>query len=173
VGRYEIETSHLFEDLVEGEIVHDDPGRLRLTQKPDRIIGLKETENISQLLEQPFHSQIKTHAGKIRSFMQASPLKKRLRRLTKPLLLPFLAIEAKSHNSLESFPDIQSQTALPIRLFLNLQWDLWKHGASKVARPEPLVWFLGYKGNDWKIYACYRSERDRTSEVSYVSKPQT
>jgi hypothetical protein len=157
----------VFEELIEGDVVHDDPGRLRLNQKPDRIIGLQETDIMSLLLDKPPHTHFKQHVSKIRNLVQMTPSRNRSKQQSKPLLLPFLVIEAKSHKASESFSDIQTQTALPIRSFLNSQWELWKHGSSHCPRPEPLVWFLAYRGSDWKIYACYKN-RDSTSETAYV-----
>lgn len=159
----------MFEELNEGDVVHDDPGRLRLTQKPDRIIGLQETDAMSRLLDQTPHNHFKQHVSKIRNLVQMTPSRNRSKQQSKPLLLPFLVIGAKSHKAQES---IQTQTALPIRSFLNSQWELWKHDSPHSPRPEPLVWFLAYRGSDWKLYACYKS-RDSTSEAAYVSHQYT
>lgn len=137
-----------------------------MRQRPDRIIGLKETENISRFLEQPTHSLVHHQASKIRNAFKTTPF--RSRQQSKPMIFPFLIVEAKSHKAQESFSDIQTQTALPIRALLDLQHGLWSHGPSRSPKPEPLVWILAYRGSDWKIYACYRS-KDWTSSTSYVS----
>ena len=35
-GRYEVGASQAFEEVIEGDVVHNDPGRLQLTQQPGR-----------------------------------------------------------------------------------------------------------------------------------------
>lgn len=155
--------------MIEGEIIHEQRDRVRLRQRPDRIIGLKETENISCLLDQTAHPLVDDQANNLRNIVRTTPSKNTPKQQSKALILPFLVIEAKSHKAQESFSDTQTQTALPIRALLNLQRNLWRHASSQSAKPEPLVWFLGYRGSDWKMYACYRSE-EGTLSTSYVSR---
>lgn len=128
-------------------------------QRPDRTFGLKETDNIRSFLDHPWTST------KIRDRVETTPFKRHL----KALHFPFLIIEAKSGTAQESFADIQMQTALPLRSLLDLQSGLSTHAKANAPRLTPFVWFLGYKGSDWKIYACYIHIDVKRGGIVYVS----
>lgn len=73
-----------------------------------------------------------------------------------PILFPFLLIEAKSEKAADSFSNIEAQTAFSLRELLILQDNLrlaaeespdWEAG--------PLVWFLSYKGEQWRVSVAY------------------
>jgi len=83
-----------------------------------------------------------------------------------PLLFPFLILEAKSEKSNDDFEQIQCQTALPIKALLLLQDDL-RHKAIQVNSPGPLIWFLSYRGEKWRVHGCYIKDKEN---LSYVRK---
>ncbi|OTA99054.1 hypothetical protein M426DRAFT_16792 [Hypoxylon sp. CI-4A] len=147
---YEIGTSLLFDDRVE-EIVMLDSALKDLPKKkvPDRIFGLKHTEKIGELISR---LAIKTAISS--DVLQFTPF----RLASNPPIFPFLILEAKSDASKNSFTDIQTQTSFPIWRFLTLQRDL--RGKTDGATEEPLVWFLGNRGSEWKLYGCYISDTD-------------
>ena len=118
--RYEVGTSRLFEERMDEFIDDLDPLPEQPKQKPDRIIGLRETKNIHRLLEQPARFMRGDTAAKVRDEVRCSPLKDQ----SIPLLFPFLVLEAKSDSAHASSSDIQTQTAFPIRSLLYLQKEL-------------------------------------------------
>ena len=150
---------------MEDTVVHLDPPSELPKQRPDRTIGLRETRNIRDLLNQPPRFRPDSSVPKVRDLVRCSPFKWQLN----PLLFPFLVIEAKSDSAQDSFSDIQTQTSFPIWSLLNLQKDLQSLRPADVGRPEPLVWFLGYRGSDWKVYGCYLG-LDSGSNLTYVSQ---
>ncbi|KAI1139717.1 hypothetical protein F5Y05DRAFT_379853 [Hypoxylon sp. FL0543] len=147
---YEIGTSLLFDDRVE-EIVILDSALKDLPKKktPDRTFGLKTTEKVNQLLE-----RLALETATTSEIMEFTPFKL----ATNPPIFPFLILEAKSDSSRNGFQDIQTQTAFPVWKFLTLQRQLQlKTGCTS---EEPLVWFLGNRGSEWKVYGCYVNETD-------------
>lgn len=161
-GRYEIRTNNLFSDRAEHAFYTKDSNAGLPNLRPDRTCGLRETGTIRDFFDQPQRAPENSRVQSIRDLLETSPFKQH------PLHFPFLVIEAKSGTAQESFADIQTQTALPLQQLLNLQSSLWKYRMSDASGPAPLVWFLAYKGSDWKIYACYMSEGER-SRSNYVS----
>lgn len=133
--------------------------------RPDRFIGLRETRNIRQLLEQPARFLLSGNADRVRDRVRSNPFRDQ----SIPVLFPFLVLEAKSDSAGVSFSDIQTQTAFPIRSLLNLQKELQSSGTGTEAGEEPLVWFLGYRGTDWKVYGCY-IDRNFGSNPNYVRR---
>lgn len=146
------------------QVIYEDEDVELPTQRPDRIVGLRETNKMRILLDQPPRLLSESDARNIRDLITHSPFK----RQQNPLLFPFLALEAKSDSAPMSFHAMQMQTAFPIRRLLNLQRDLQLRSASREDEPQPLVWFLGYKGNDWKLYGCYIS-MNAQAQPTYVS----
>lgn len=71
------------------------------------------------------------------------------------VLFPFLVIEAKSEKGGRGFEAIEAQTAFPIRAFLDLQIQL--RTATEV-HLDPLVWFLSYQGDEWRVAGCIFNE---------------
>jgi len=122
-------------------------------RRPDRIIGFQETARSNQWDAEidlvAYHSEM---------------LKSSLFRSTEhPLLSPFLIIEAKKRTG----GDCDSQSARPIFDMLQLQENL--HTRSKMILPFgiPLVWYISYRGEHWRVSACYISgEPDNTFYVS-------
>ncbi|KAF5589548.1 hypothetical protein FPCIR_6751 [Fusarium pseudocircinatum] len=143
--------SPLFDDRAEEAIIYSDKLRAELPKRedrPDRVYGLQVTERLSRLL---------LAAENVRS----SPF----RQDGDPLVFPFLVIEAKSEKGCDAFTDTQVQTAFAIRELLFIQNQL-----ARVAEEDkdweagPLVWFLSYKGEQWRVSAAYiHHHNDKTS----------
>ena len=84
------------------------------------------------------------------------------------VLYPFLILEAKSEVRGPGFHSIETQIAVPIITLMKLQENLSKVSGNKL---KPLVWFLAYMGDLWRVYAsvsdgptlvCYSCERPST-----------
>ncbi|TXC03268.1 hypothetical protein FocTR4_00000146 [Fusarium oxysporum f. sp. cubense] len=134
--------SPLFDDRAEEAIIYSSELRAELPKRehrPDRVFGLQVTERLSRLLN---------YAEDIRS----SPF----RLDGDPLVYPFLVIEAKSEKGSDAFTDTQVQTAFAIRELLSIQQEL-AHVANENEEWDggPLVWFLSYKGEQWRVFAAY------------------
>lgn len=148
--------------------MHEDRAGDMPRQRPDRVVGLRETKNLRMLLDQPQRTHPSSDVRKLRDLIRSSPFKWQ----PDSLLFPFLILEAKTDLTHNNFSDIQYQTAFPIKLLLDLQTDLQSYSSNPNQIPEPLVWFLGYKGSDWKLYGCY-SGLDSKSNATYVSTDGT
>ncbi|KAI9696320.1 MAG: hypothetical protein M1820_008162 [Bogoriella megaspora] len=72
---------------------------------------------------------------------------------------PFLVVEAKSEKGGPGFEAIERQSALTIRSCLKLQVDLEKDSGNELL--HPLVWFIGFQGDDWRLY-CAVPKADET-----------
>ena len=59
-------------------------------------------------------------------------------------------MEAKSEKGGPGFEAVQRQSALAIRSCLKLQVDLEMDAGSGLL--YPLVWFIGYQGDEWRLY---------------------
>ncbi|KAF5263302.1 hypothetical protein FOXYS1_5951 [Fusarium oxysporum] len=134
--------SPLFDDRAEEAIIYSSELRAELPKRehrPDRVFGLQVTERLCRLLN---------YAEDIRS----SPF----RLDGDPLVFPFLVIEAKSEKGSDAFTDTQVQTAFAIRELLSIQQEL-AHVANENEEWDggPLVWFLSYKGEQWRVFAAY------------------
>ena len=92
-------TGRLFEERVEELVVHDASLGVIPDQRPDRVLGLRETNNIRDLLEQRSQSHGDDNTGKLRDIVPHTPFKPQ----PNPLLFPFLVVEAKSDTSKNSF----------------------------------------------------------------------
>ncbi|OCL07705.1 hypothetical protein AOQ84DRAFT_294587, partial [Glonium stellatum] len=78
-----------------------------------------------------------------------------------PLLFPFLVLEAKGEKGTENFGHMEIQTAFPIKNALELQYNLLKtHGNTMDVPGGPLVWFLAYRGEDWRVYGAVIYEEE-------------
>jgi hypothetical protein len=67
------------------------------------------------------------------------------------MLYPFLILEAKSEGRGPGFEFIEAQTAFPIRTCVKLQEDLRRQSGGGL---DPLLWFLSYEGDEWRVAAC-------------------
>lgn len=96
--------------------------------------------------------------------MRSSPF----RQDGEPLVFPFLVIEAKSEKGCDAFTDTQVQTAFAIRELLSIQDQLARLAEEDTERDAgPLVWFLSYKGEQWRVSAAYI--HNQNGKTSYVS----
>ena len=106
----------------------------------------------------------------MREMIKSSPF----RQGSDPLLFPFLILEAKSEKGPDSFNSIEQQTSFPIRTLLRLQEELQKQCSYKPAwQHGPTVWFLAYKGDEWRVSGAYvRAPGGGQSheEISYVRR---
>jgi hypothetical protein len=150
---FEIGTNSLFDDRAQEMIVHDPLVRSQLPkQEPDRVYGLRVTSNFEKLLSQSMaNDSVPGISTTIGEAVSVSPFKG----VTDPLLFPFLILEAKSENSRDGFYSIQTQTAFPIMALLKLQENLQSKIPNGELGTDPLVWFFGHRGEDWRVYGCY------------------
>lgn len=112
-------------------------------QRPDGVLGLNKTSNFSKALDKLAAEGIE---------LANTPFDGQGDR---PLLFPFLILEAKRNNPKITFEHIQNQTGLPIRSLLKLQDDLFNQRGRDEESPEPLVWFVATRGLDICLYGCY------------------
>lgn len=161
---YDTDLNKMFEDKAE-EIMYTDLSvtsamtKKRRGKKPDRVFGLQETNIFEEILDQT-SSQSSSSPSNLRRRLKASPFRGKSR----PLLYPFLIVEAKSEKSDDSFSDAEEQTAFPIKTLLELQYDLRKR-VNKFTGSGPLVWFLTSRGDSWRVYGCYVNEEQPNSWV--------
>ncbi|KAM0342884.1 hypothetical protein ACHAPU_009088 [Fusarium lateritium] len=148
--------SPLFDDRAEeairysGELRSDLPKR---EDRPDRVYGLRVTERLSRLLQ----SVEDTNED-----IKVSPFKSD----GDPLVFPFLVIEAKSEKGSDSVSDTQVQTGFAIRELLSIQYQLIQAAGEDMDRVVgPLVWFLSYKGEQWRVSAAY--VHDQNDKIYY------
>lgn len=98
----------------------------------------------------------------VRNFLQATPF----HRHGEPLLFPFLMMEAKSEGG-GGFSRCGIQTSLPIWSLLKIQERLSQHGAPLNELGGPLLWYIAYLGDEWRVSGCVTAiERDQSSYVS-------
>jgi len=149
--RFDSGLNSIFDDRADEFINHDPsiasqlPGR----EKPDRVYGFRATERFKRLL---YRTQSKS-GTMIGERVKHSPLSNNN---IEPLLFPFLVLEAKSERSNDNFSQIETQTAFTVRTLLDLQYSLKEAaGAGSQWRAGPLVWFIGCKGEYWRISAAY------------------
>ncbi|KAF2258273.1 hypothetical protein CC78DRAFT_621936 [Lojkania enalia] len=131
----EDERGTIFKHSTSREVLHDQNDKLDNTgvpMSPDRVIGL----NLTSSLQPPNRFNHLTHF----------PIKGR-----HTILYPFLVVEAKKEKNAPGFKAVERQTAFPIRRFLKIQKEL--HNASGATCEPPLVWFLAYQGEEWRLYA--------------------
>jgi hypothetical protein len=149
----------LFDDRVDEAMIYDAALQSQLPkreEKPDRVYGLRKTKRLERLLVSA-------------EGLRTSPF----RPDGEPILFPFLILEAKSEKAADSFTDIEVQTAFAIRELLRLQ-DGLRQAADEDEDWEagPFVWFLSYKGEQWRVSAAYIERRDLDRPyVSIQSNP--
>lgn len=124
---------------------------LGFSQYPDRIIGLRETNNFSRIL-----NSYAQDGCKVRDSIRVSPLSSQK---GEHLLFPFMALEAKKDEQ-DSWKDIYNQTVVPIFTMLNDQRHVLKALSTHVKRFGPTVWFFLTRGAEWRLYLAYQSEQD-------------
>ena len=99
---------------------------------PDRVVGLRRTRR--------FQKDIASSPPELKHY----PIR------GTDILYPFLVLEAKREDDAPGFRAVERQTAFPLRRFLTLQDALQKAGSKNL---DPLVWFFGYQGEVWRLYA--------------------
>jgi hypothetical protein len=165
----------LFSDRAEQKIRHDpplpvtpQPEKKKHYEVPDRIYGLKETDNFKLILDSDDkRGATTTPSMSLRETIEVSPFKPE----GKPLLYPFLIIEAKSSKGADR-GEVNMQTAFVIRRLLNVQQSLkLATGEETQWESGPLVWFLAWRGEIWELSAAFviESENTRVKYVSYSS----
>lgn len=131
--------------------------------RPDRIYGLRETKVFRDAL---YSEPRLSNTEIVKHVITSSPFQN----VGEPLLFPFLILEAKSEKGADSWSSIERQPSLPIRTLLKMQEDLRKQSASTgYSNSEPLVWFLSYKGEEWRIYGS--SLQTINGKTHYVRLP--
>ncbi|KAI9830029.1 MAG: hypothetical protein M1819_005859 [Sarea resinae] len=116
----------------------------KTAKKPDRVYSLVHNESLQKVLP--------------KGGLSHSPFR------PPELSFPFLVIEAKCAAANMDFLYAENQTAFPIRALLDLQKNLQESSGCAIgANDGPLVWFMAYKGDQWRVYgsiidnAKYRS----------------
>ena len=66
------------------------------------------------------------------------------------IMYPFLLVEAKREENAPGFRSLERQTSFPLRRLLKAQDYLQSLSGAKF---DPLVWFFGYQGEVWRLYA--------------------
>ena len=155
----------LFDDRADEEIEHESQIEkiLKKGKRPDRLLGLRVTGRLDRILNQTEGPQ----EDSIGNSIKTSPF----RDGCEPLLFPFLVLEAKSEKSTDAFSKINLQTGFAIRALLELQRNLIQATIdNRQSGMKPLVWFLSYKGEVWRLSGAYVEETKATSEPNYVSR---
>ncbi|KAF4466992.1 hypothetical protein FALBO_6141 [Fusarium albosuccineum] len=153
--------SPLFDDRAEQGIVYAPELQAEMPQRenrPDRVYGLRVTRRLKRLLP-------KLLGRPIGEALKTTPF----RAEGEPIVFPFLIIEAKSEKGADSLTDAEVQSAFAIRQLLLIQRELaqaadedggWDGG--------PLVWFLSYKGESWRVSAAYIDHQGTTAYYRVV-----
>ena len=139
-------------------------------RRPDRILGFHETGSFSRRLEKynltAGRSENEAGFESILGALKSTVLS----HTGKSLLFPFLIIEAKKRDG-ASFDDCNMQSALPILEMLQVQEDMQRKSQMTLEYGGPLVWYIAYRGEDWRLSGCYISEKP--GPASYVSSVPT
>jgi hypothetical protein len=140
-----------------------------IEKKPDRIYGLRTTDAMDKILQQPRLSHLQEGS----EFPET--LTSRLKMSCNPdsggraSIYPFLVMEAKSLKGGSNFKSIEAQTALPIRNHLYLQLKLQEDEFNRMKVPGgPLTWFFAYMGETWRVYGCYVTKSGPNNLPDYV-----
>ncbi|KAI2740946.1 hypothetical protein DTO013E5_2066 [Penicillium roqueforti] len=165
-NRYDGGVNMLFSDRAEAMIKHNPPivisthpRKLKNSEFPDRIFGLRQTDNLRCLLDSLDKRHMESSNITLRNSIELSPFGAE----PEPLLFPFFMIEAKSSQGADRAKNLM-QSAFCLRRLLKIQHDLviatdeetqWATG--------PLIWFLTTRGEQWDVYAGFVEEDD--SEV--------
>jgi len=134
-ARREVHHSDVFQKVRETEVTHhpgDDLERYRISMKPDRVIGLH------------MNDRYKKRIGLYPRYLDHCPV------WQNRVIHPFLIVEAKQEFNAPGFRGIEVQTAFVIRRFLKSQDKLRREKGLDL---DPLVWFFGFRGDVWRLYA--------------------
>ncbi|KAK3297244.1 uncharacterized protein B0H64DRAFT_431222 [Chaetomium fimeti] len=151
--------SPLFDYHIEEAMVYPPELKSELAkreEKPDRIYGLRSTRRLERLLSSTDNRP--SAAGQcVGDSITSHPF----RGDAEPPNFPFFVLEAKSEKGADSFSDAAYQTAFAIRELLLLQENLRAAaGEDREWDAGPLVWFLSYKGEEWKVSIAYIEIKD-------------
>ncbi|OKL64176.1 hypothetical protein UA08_00535 [Talaromyces atroroseus] len=102
-------------------------------QKPDNVIGLRQTAKLQSLLS-------------MKPDILDTPFKKNF-----SPSFPFLLLEAKPEHGCPGFTSVEEQSAFPLRTLLNIQKNI---PTPADVQFNPLIWFMANQGDEWRIYAC-------------------
>ncbi|KAH0829784.1 hypothetical protein FOPE_10126 [Fonsecaea pedrosoi] len=152
----------LFDDRADEEIQYENEIRAKVTKgkKPDRIVGIRLTKRLDRIL----HETEGPDGNLIVDSIRTSPFKP----FIKPLLFPFLLIEAKSEKSPDAFSKIDAQSGFALRNLLQLQRNLVHATAeNRHSSVKPLVWYLAYRGEQWRLSGAYVEETKHESRPNY------
>ncbi|KAJ4359985.1 uncharacterized protein N0V89_000544 [Didymosphaeria variabile] len=132
--------------------------------RPDRIHGLRRTENIDTHLQSLYTHNDRLAANTIVEDVVETSLHPN--NGGSQLLFPFLVVEAKSEKGVASFEQMELQTCFPIQNSLQLQLELLETQGNTMGVPGgPLVWYLAYRGEDWRLYAGHVEVQDGKPKV--------
>ena len=124
-------------------------------ERPDRIFGLRRPAGFEQV-----QHELERRCIKLSIHKQEANF----------LIFPFLVLEAKSHESSDSFDDIDMQTAYAILETLRIQSELAK-AANKMGSDDfqgAFAWYISYKGEHWRVHVAFTEfENQRLAYVSY------
>ncbi|GAB1311352.1 Heterokaryon incompatibility domain-containing protein [Madurella fahalii] len=159
---YEPGINPLFDCHIEEAIIYPPELQSELPkreEKPDRVYGLRSTRRLERILCSS-DKRLSTPGQCIGDSIKSHPF----REDAEPVHFPFLILEAKSEKGSDSFSDAANQTAFSIRELLMIQEDLRvASGDGPDWDAGPLVWFLSYKGEEWKVCIAYiETENDCT-----------
>ena len=137
---------------------------------PDRIHGLQSTKNLDELLQQYYNAQSQYESQSSQRLADVLQVSCNPDQGGRPLLFPFLVMEAKSLKGGSNFDEIEIQTALPIRNHLKVQHELQHFESNKMEVPGgPLVWFFANVGEMWRVYGCYITRSGDEPQLCWVS----
>ncbi|KIW91594.1 uncharacterized protein Z519_07561 [Cladophialophora bantiana CBS 173.52] len=152
----------LFDDRADEVIQYEEKIQKILQKgiKPDRLIGLRVTTRLDRILKETEGPDGNLVGESIRT----TPI----RDDSRPLLFPFLLLEAKSEKSSDGFSKIDSQSGFGLRNLLQLQRNL-EHATieNRQSGMKPLVWYLAYRGEVWRLSGAYVEETNKDSEPNY------
>lgn len=138
------------------------PKRSPWRRRPDRIVGLQERGSLDRRLDSIARRlQDAAVTNTIRETTECTILNSK----SGQLLFPFLVIEAKSESG-RGFNVCGRQTALPIWKMLKIQEELQSQSKRNLDYGGPLVWYIAYRGEAWRLYGCYTVTKE--GKVSYV-----
>ncbi|KAL1592242.1 hypothetical protein SLS60_011319 [Paraconiothyrium brasiliense] len=133
-------------------------------QRPDRIHGLRRTEDIDTHLQSLY-----THNDQLASntvVEDVIDISLHHDNGGSQLLFPFLVVEAKSEKGASTFEQMELQTCFPIQNCLQLQLELLETQGNTIDVPGgPLVWYFAYRGEDWRLYAGHVEVKDGKPKV--------
>lgn len=154
-----VQTSQTFGTRVGGVVQYNSipglhPGPPKTTL--GRTFGFKMNDLLRDILDSPFISDNDGEImGRVRERVQCTGLKSNGENPEHSLYFPFLIVSSKSPKSTDSSQDIENQNAMPIQNFLGIQRQLQELSNQNKVHLFPLVWFISYKGEDWKLYKAY------------------